>query len=307
VFVVYQVPNGSAQSTEPLGTKFKFWYRDSNFGLTLFKEGRPGTGENWAERIACELAATIELPHAVYELARYEGRYGVISRSLVDRTARIIHGNELLAAQITDYEPSATTRYRNPNHTLRRVLAYLRRSSDVLGAPYGWPQSSRIRSALDFFIGYLMFDAWIANQDRHDENWALLRTGDGNIFLSPSFDHGSSMARNEPDARRLERLNTKDMQRHISTFVQSARSAFYPQPFGPAQRPLTTLEAFEQAASQSPHAATEWRERLAAVGDQQVRAIIDEVPSDWMSDPARDFTTELLRLNRERILSAHLV
>lgn len=275
-------------------------------GLTLFKEGRPGTGENWSERIACELAAAIDLPHAMYELAQYEGRCGVISRSLVDRTARIIHGNELLAAQTTDYVQSASTRYRNPNHTLRRVLAYLRRSNDVLGAPYGWPQTDHVRSALDFFVGYLMFDAWIANQDRHDENWALLRTGDGNLFLSPSFDHGSSMARNEPDARRLERLTTKDMQRHISTFVRSARSAFYPHAFGAAQRPLYTLEAFVQAAAQSPGAAAEWRARLAAVDDQRVRAIIDRVPTDWMTSPAREFTIELLRLNRERILLADL-
>jgi hypothetical protein len=303
VFNVYQVPSGSALTTEPLGTKFKFWYRDPNFGLTLFKEGRPGTGENWAERIACELAAMIDLPHAKYELAQYEDRFGVVSRSLVDRTARIIHGNELLAAQTTGYVKSENTRYRNPNHTLRRVLAYLRRSSSVLGAPYGWPQSAGLRSALDFFIGYLMFDTWIANQDRHDENWALLRTSEGNLFLSPSFDHGSSMARNEPDASRLERLITRDQPRHISTFVRSARSAFYPQAYEPGQRPLYTIDAFVQAAAQSPQAAAEWRDRLAKVDDTRIRTIIDQIPGDWMTTPARMFTAELLRLNRERILN----
>jgi HipA-like C-terminal domain len=307
VFYIHQVPPGSALTTEPLGTKFKFWYRDPNLGLTLFKEGRPGTGENWAERIACELAATIDLPHAKYELAKYEDRFGVVSRSLVDRTARIIHGNELLAAQTTDYVQSENARYRNPNHTLRRVLAYLRRSSSVLGAPYGWPQSARLRSAMDFFIGYLMFDTWIANQDRHDENWALLRTSEGNLFLAPSFDHGSSMARNEPDARRLERLSTRDQPRHISTFVRSARSAFYPQAFEPTQRPLYTLDAFVQAAAQSPQAAAEWRDRLAKVDEARIRAIIDQVPGDWMTNPAKMFTAELLRLNRERILNADLI
>lgn len=306
MFPIYQVPPGSALTTEPLGTKFKFWYRDPNFGLTLFKEGRPGTGENWAERIACELAATIELPHAKYELAQYENRFGVVSRSLVDRTARIIHGNELLATHTTDYVQSEATRYRNPNHTLRRVLAYLRRSNDVLGAPYGWPQSPHLRSALDFFIGYLMFDTWIANQDRHDENWALLRTGEGNLYLSPSFDHGSSMARNEPDARRIERLSTRDQQRHITAFVRSARSAFFPHAFEPVQRPLYTLDAFVQAAAQSPQAAKEWRDRLAGVDNERVRAIIDQIPVDWMTEPARVFTAELLRLNRERILNADL-
>lgn len=307
VYVIHSIPNGSAQTEEPLGTKYKFWYRDSDHGLTLFKEGRPDTGENWAEKIACELARILQLPHAEYEFATYEERCGVLSRSLVERDARIIHGNELLAAHVTDYIQNEGTRYRNPNHTLRRVLAYLRGSREVLGAPYGWPQSPQLSTALDFFVGYLMFDAWIANQDRHDENWGVLRTTQGNLFLAPSFDHGSSMARNEPDERRLLRLNTTDMPRHISRFVETARSAFFASAGAHNPQPLHTLEAFVQAAGQAPPAAQEWRERLRCVDDERIRQIIDQVPEHWMSMPARMFTAELLRLNRERILATEFV
>ncbi len=305
MFPIFEVPTGSAQTTEPLGTKYKFWYRDRDFGLTLFKEGRPGTGENWAERIACKLAELLQLPHASYEFATYEERRGVLSRSLVDRNARIIHGNELLASLITDYVRRGNP-YRNRNHTLRRVLAYLRGGVDELGAPFGWDEcrSKGIRSALDFFIGYLMFDAWIANQDRHDENWGVLRTNDGKLYLAPSYDHGSSMARNEPDEQRMLRLETKDMPRHITSFVKSARSALFPSVSTANPPPLYTLEAFVQASSHSPLASTEWRERLAAIKPEVVRFVIESVPTDWMTEPARAFTAELLRLNRDRILSA---
>lgn len=306
VFTIHPVPSGSALTTEPLGTKYKFWYRDPDFGLMLFKEGRPGTGENWAERIACELANCLNLPHASYELASYENREGVVSRSLVDRGARIIHGNELLAAHVTDYVQSEAQRYRNTNHTLRRVVAYLRASSDVVGGPYGWGQSASISSALDFFVGYLMFDAWIGNQDRHDENWGLMKTNEGNLFLAPSYDHGSSMARNEPDERRLLRLRTRDMPRHITTFVASAQSGLFPQGGGHKTRPLYTLDAFTQCAAFAPAAAEEWRQRLAAIDQVRVQSIVDQVPANWMSEPARLFTVEFLRLNRERILSAEL-
>lgn len=304
MFIVHDVPSGAAQSTEPLGTKYKFWFRDPNYGLMLFKEGRPGTGENWAERIACALAASIRMPHATYELATYEGRQGVVSVSLVEQGARIIHGNELLAAVSTDYVEG--NRYRNSNHTLRRVLAYLRASGELLGAPYGWKRTERIKSPLDYFIGYLMFDAWVANQDRHDENWGVLRTNEGNLFLSPSFDHGSSMARNEPDDRRLLRLTTKDIPRHITTFVRSARSGFFPSGPGVNPQPLYTLDVFTQAAVHSLKAAEEWRERLSAVDTNHIQTIVDQVPQGWMSEPAKRFTVELLRLNRERILEAQL-
>jgi hypothetical protein len=304
MFQVHDIPTGSSQIVEPLGTKYKFWYRDPAFGLTLFKEGRPGTGENWAERIACELAMLLQLPHATYHFATYEGRQGVISPSLVERGARIVHGNELLESLSTGYEQGE--RYRNPNHTLRRVFAYLKRSSELLGAPYDWKQTTSIRTAVDFFIGYLMFDTWIANQDRHDENWGVLRTNEGNLFLAPSFDHGSSMARNESDQTRLLRLTTKDLPRHISAYVKSARSGFFPSGTEPRPKPLYTLEAFVQGASQNRLAAAEWRERLQAIDLVQVRDAIEKVPAEWMSIPARDFTVELLRLNRERILTEKL-
>lgn len=304
MFDIHEIPQGAAQSTEPLGTKYKFWYQDPTFGMTLFKEGRPNTGENWAEKIACELARSLHLPHANYEFARYAGRSGVITRSLVDRGARVIHGNELLASFTTDYASRDGGAYRNSSHTLRRVLAYFRSSTDFLGAPYGWATSPRLQTALDFFIGYLMFDAWIANQDRHDENWGVLRMNDGNLFLSPSFDHGSSMARNEPDARRLERLTTKDLPRHISRFVCQARSGFFPAGAQGKVPALFTLDAFLQAASQSPAAATEWCERLRAIDDAQIESIVRKVPGDWMSEPARIFTSQLLLLNRHRILQA---
>lgn len=306
MFPIHQIPPGSALSSEPLGTKFKFWFQDPDFGLTLFKEGRPGTGENWAERIACELAELLDLPHARYEFAQYEGKDGVLSRSLVERGARIIHGNELLSAQITDYGQDDLPRYRNTNHTLRRVVAYLRASSDLVGAPYGWTQTPALRTAIDFFIGYLMLDAWIGNQDRHDENWGLLKTSEGNLFLAPSFDHGSSMARNLTDEDRTLRLNTKDQPRHISTFVTTAKSGFFPHSIEKQKKAILTLDAFIQSANYSPSAAVAWQERLAAIDEKVIRNVVDKVPECWMTEPSRMFTCELLRLNRERILAAKL-
>ena len=134
MYRVIDVPVGAAESTEQLGTKFKFWYSDSEYGMTLFKEGRPGHGENWAEKIACELAGLLSLPHAHYELARFKDMAGVISPSLVARGARLIHGNELLATFSTDYAIDSANNYKRSDHTLRRVLGYFRRSSDQVGA-----------------------------------------------------------------------------------------------------------------------------------------------------------------------------
>ena len=287
MYKIFEVPANSAESSEQLGTKFKIWYRDPDYGQMLFKEGRPGTGENWAEKIACELAGELGIPHAHYEFATYQDKQGVVTRMLVERGARLIHGNELLTSYAIDYDSEQSKIYRRRNHTLRRVLGYFRRSTNLIGAPYGFKRTEHIKDALDVFIGYLMFDAWIANQDRHDENWGLLRAADGNSFLSPSYDHGSSMGRNESTEKMLNMLVTKDKNQHISKYVLSARSALYPHAGDERVKAVTTIEAFSQAAKLRPDAAEEWRTRLRQIIPKAVEEIIAKVPLHLMSEPSR--------------------
>jgi len=304
MYKIEEIPAGAAESAEQLGTKYKFWFTNKDQQLTLFKEGRPGTGENWAEKIASELAALIEMPHVQYQLASYQDKAGVICQSLTEQGAVLVHGNELLTTYGTDYAENEAKTYQRREHTVSRVLSYFRASSDLVGAPYKFIQTERINGALDVFIGYLMFDAWIANQDRHDENWAVVRTKDGNSYLAPSYDHGSSMGRNETDTKRSIMMSTKDMGQHISKYVTTARSAFYPNAAIKSSKGLFTLDVFELASRQSPAAAREWRERLLAVDMTQVEMIIKSVPSVLMTNDAKRFTAKLLDLNRERILKS---
>lgn len=306
MYKIFNVPSNSAESTEQLGTKFKIWYRDPDYGQMLFKEGRPNTGENWAEKIACELAGELGIPHAHYEFATYQNKQGVVTRTLVERGARLIHGNELLTSYTIDYDSEQSKIYQRRNHTLRRVLGYFRRSTDLIGAPYGFKHTEHLKDALDVFIGYLMFDAWIANQDRHDENWGLLRIIDGNSFLSPSYDHGSSMGRNETPQKMARMLTTKDKNQHISKYVLGARSALYPHIGSEGARALGTLDAFIQASRLRPQATDEWKNRLRQVNQETVAAIVARVPEHLMPESARAFAKELLRINQMRILNCEI-
>ena len=43
-----------------------------------------------------------------------------------------------------------------------------------------WTPLTDVVEAVDVFVGYLMFDAWIANTDRHHENWALVVSPESN-------------------------------------------------------------------------------------------------------------------------------
>jgi hypothetical protein len=307
VFSIFNVPPESAEFSEQMGTKFKFWYYDENRGLTLFKEGRPRTGENWAEKVSSELAQLLGLPHASYELAEWRGRQGVLSPSFVPVGARLIHGNELVLGKITIAGEDENLRfYQQRSHTASRVFQFLNLSVDAVRPPQGFLPFNGVHTALGVFIGYLLFDVWIANQDRHSENWGVIRIAE-DVYLAPTYDHGSSLGRQESDERRVMMMTTRDSGASITSYVKKARSAMYPNVPGNARaKAYFNLELFELAAKMDCVAAQAWLDRLRAVPEDAVRAILDQVPAEHISDVGRDFTAQLLSLNQTRLLAVKI-
>jgi len=295
-YPIIQLPDDAPTQLEQLGTKTKFWFRDQDGQSMLFKEGRPGTGENWAEKACCEICQLLDIPHASYELAAWKEQKGVVSPIFVPEGGRLVCGNELLAKIIDDYEEGK--RYKVRQHTVRSVMAVA--STKGIGFPLGWAAPTAIKDAAGLFAGYLMLDALISNQDRHHENWGLVFVPDQGVFFAPTFDHASSLGRNETDKVRIEMLATRDKGRSVEAYVQRAISALYASPS--SSRPLGTLEAFTEAAKIRPSAAGYWVGRLANINIEEFRAILAEVPDTEISAPARDFACRMLEVNRQRIL-----
>lgn len=93
MFPIVTVNSSKAEAIEPLGTKRKFWYTDRGRRL-LFKAEERGTGEDWAEKIACELAGLLKLPHVHYELAMIDGiTPGVICENCAPAPSSLVLGN----------------------------------------------------------------------------------------------------------------------------------------------------------------------------------------------------------------------
>jgi excisionase family DNA binding protein len=307
VFPIRDISDLYPDRGEQLGTKEKYWfwrtenhwYWYSDGQRFLFKAGREGTGDNWAEKIASELCRLLGLPHVEYDLAVYRDLKGVITPNFVpEGGARFEAGNEILELYIPEYDK--TKRYKQTKHTLRDMLALL--SNRFIQLPIGWSSLGGIKTSADVFVGYLMLDALIANQDRHHENWGVVVMPENKtVHLAPTFDHASSLGRNESDSSREERMNTRDIGRSVNQYVQRARSAFYNTPDD--TKPLSTLEAFREAAKKRPAAARFWLNKLEAVSLSNTRLIIDRVPKEEMSDISKEFTQKIIDLNKQRLLS----
>lgn len=293
---------------EEIGTKPKFWFRGTRatepfFGKNkklLFKSDSRGTGEDWAEKVSCELCELLGLPHVHYELAfdsRW-GAHGVICPTCAPGSNSLILGNQLLFVVNPSY-PMNSRKYNEKNHTIEAVAVVL---NAVYPPTESWMKNvpEAVRSALDVFAGYILLDAWVANQDRHHENWGVLLQ-DGKLHLAPTFDHGAALARNISDKERQERMTTKDVGRNIFTYSRKAMSAFYSK--SSPEKVLSTYDAWRQFSAYAPTASAAWMERLQAIGEDEITRILNNVPDERLSAIGKEFSRRLLWENRVRILN----
>jgi len=204
------IPDDVTVITEQLGTKFKSWIVQEPRNI-LFKQGRPETGENWAEVVSAKLCGLLHLPHAEYRFAVWRNRLGVVSPTFIPRHGWLVHGNELMLKRIKGY--NTTQKYNLREHTLRSVLAIMMQDSNR--PPIGLIPFSGAKTAIDYFIGYILFDAWISNQDRHHQNWSFIVKKDDSMHLAPTYDHASSLGCRLTDVKRADRLVATSQERGV--------------------------------------------------------------------------------------------
>jgi hypothetical protein len=162
---------------------------------------------------------------------------------------------------------------------------------------------------LDVFTGYLLLDALIGNTDRHHENWAVVQKYGVEPLqpglyphLAPTYDHASCLGRNEPDAKREERLRTRDKGNSVEAYAERCASALYLH--ADDRKPLRTIDAFRHAALAAPAAAEAWLARLRGVSDDEIVGLIAAVPTERCSKLAREFAARIVLHNRARLLGS---
>lgn len=290
------VKSGEADvEDEPLGTKEKFWVENpEDDTLWLFKYAREidgrVLGEDWAEWLVHQIAVRLGLPTAEIRPAECENRRGIVSRTVVPPTGRLVHGNSLLAESVPGYEPDR--RRENSAYTVNSVFEALRGA----GTPPSFP-GPQTMTAFDVWAGYLLLDALVAGRDRHHENWGIINDS-GTRYIAPSFDHGNALGFQELDGKRQRCLQSPAQMRG---WAERGRSHHF------AGRPALVVLAAQALALSSETARGYWRVALEGVTGKILADIVAIVPSGIMSDVTRSFVVELLLVNRKRLLDDYPV
>ncbi|MBB6573850.1 hypothetical protein [Xanthomonas arboricola] len=299
---VVQVDATFLENFEQLGTKPKFWYDESRY---LFKARRPESGEDWAEVVSCSLAERLGLPHAHYDLAEAVGvahfkePRGVRSTNFTPPGGRLVLGNELIGVVASD-ETGKPYFDRRQFHTPLRVAALL--SFKKIKTPLNWERPSSAMTAIGVMAGYLMLDVLIGNQDRHEENWGLL-VSDGAVYLAPTFDHASSLGRENRDDRRKMKFDAKNPAHGVYGYACKALSQLYASKSGSR---LTTIQAFTEFSQYCKDECRYWLQQLRGIDEEYFQGIFEEVPDTHITEVGRKFGACVLVENRKRLLEVNL-
>jgi hypothetical protein len=158
--------------------------------------------------------------------------------------------------------------------------------------------TGRCQEDLNQFAGYLVFDALIANTDRHHQNWALLKRQAGSQTenrLAPSFDHASSLGREMVDNRRLLLLR----QKRIPEYISKGWGAVYLETLGESK--VSPMDLVIRLAPKMPELFEPWLKRIGNVTNDGVHSIVEQVPAGWMSTAQREFAVTLICQSRDQL------
>ena len=240
--------------------------------------------DDWSEKMAAELAVLLDLPAARVELAKGSSDEGIVSGNVTPNGWSMESGDTLLS-EYEGYESCSLD-----NRPSNRLGHNLENISHVLAGCAGPPGSScEGIAAFDVFAGYLVFDAWIANTDRHAINWGVLTCEeDGRQSLAASFDHGSALA-----------SGTQELRLMATTPEHYASRGFAGRFEDGAKLPLTDLAL--SAVNMAGSYAANWLERLAYVSPAEIADVVGAIPS--MSEERRTFLCTLLATTQRRLTS----
>jgi hypothetical protein len=286
VFKIISVEADSVIGDEQLGSKEKFWFFHES-ERWLFKEGRANTGEDWAEKVASELASLLSIRSAVVELAQFGEHPGSASKTFVERDENLMHGNEILAGLIIGYDRGK--RLHQSDHTLQNIV----------DATRGFSESSwATDNIMTILASYFVLDALICNTDRHHENWGLLVRFEDHaaeswpielsLRVAPSFDHASSLGRELLDEKRARILERNG----IAGYARKGHGGIYLEPTD--RQGANPLNLVDYGIQTYPEFFRPALMKLAGSPTPRLLSVVDEIPDHRISKLARAFVKELL-------------
>lgn len=178
------------------GNREKVWLKSPDKKqIAMFKLPRENRGEHWAEKLCSEISKVIGFPCADVDLAIKDGKVGSLSYFFVNESQGFAHYD------CGTYFPYDYDFQKNKGYNFQLI-------ADVL--------TNEDMDERDFLF-VILFDALVANGDRHQDNFGITRHERSHkVSISPLYDNSASLGRElTPDKLQKFVNNKNDMLRYI--------------------------------------------------------------------------------------------
>ena len=283
-FSVVKISPAAFENAEEIegGAAEKYRVTLPDLGTVILKLDDESLNGAWVEKITYELAKLIDIPAATYEFAE-----------LFDERRAIVSPNYLLPNHDERSGKSLLDTYfgqGNYSYTVDTVLTTIDVNKIEISSSYNLPP--QVETAADLLAGYLIFDYWIDNIDRHYENWGIqIDSVTGKKELLPTYDHGLSLGFLLFDEECLDLAPANHVQNQSSAFS------------GNKGRSLSMNGMLVEVISIKPDVARVWIERIAKVNHNDIIELLDCIPDGWIGNEKKLFAIELLEFNRQQLMS----
>ncbi len=265
----------------------------------------PVNNTAWVEKVVAEIADAIGIPCVETQLTCYDNSWGVLTRSFKPRAEELVDlesitfwpGADVVRA-VTDGEPETTVHGATKQHSIFLVGAVLLElfSTREPNPQPGWDD------ILQTAVSYLVLDGLVANRDRNESNWTLVRTicaGDLRWDIVPAYDHGAALASALSVKRKRALLTPQGLEAYIRRrqgkvfWCRAGRYA--PSPVVLAERLIRVCPGYAAATI----------DRLEDVlTDARVEQFVDRMPSAAVDDLSKQVAIRILRRSRDCLLLA---
>jgi hypothetical protein len=263
------------------GAAEKYRVNLPDLGTVILKLDDESLNGAWVEKITYELAKLIDLPAATYEFGElFDGRRAIISPNYLLPNHDERSGKSLLDTYVGQG---------NYSYTVDTVLTAI--DVNQIEIPSDCNLPPQVKTAVELLTGYLIFDYWIDNIDRHYENWGIqIDSVTGRRELLPTYDHGLSLGFLLFDEECLDLAPANHVQNQSSAFS------------GNKGRSLSMNGMLVEAISNQPDAARAWIERITQLEPATVIELFNRIPAGWISDEKQLFAINLLEFNRQTLI-----
>lgn len=254
------------------GTCSKKLVKTNKNKIAMFKYNKyPSCTELASEKICYEIARTLNFNCAKIDLAiDKNGNLGILNYIFVDSNTS--HTDASLYLRNTNFE-------RKEFYTLENIKMFL---------------NSLNPNLFSQFIEIMVFDALVGEQDRHEENWGIMKKEKElpSYYLSPLYDNSCNLLRDQTN-----KLDKFADEVYFNNYINKSKTAIYKN-----VKKIKHFDLIKELLETNNEATINAIKRLNILTDNKISNIVNNIPNRFLGKKHKEYIIKYISKRRDILL-----